>query len=52
MLINLVKTKNELNIKIIDHYLRRVTILIRRDEIKREGWRLENSRIEAIRPAI
>ena len=36
ILIKSIKTKNELNVKIIDQYLRRVTILIRRDEIKRE----------------
>ena len=51
ILVNSVKTENELNVKTIDQYLRRITTLIRRDEIRREGWRLENSRTETVRPA-
>ena len=35
MLVNSIKTKNELNIEIINQYLHRVTILIKKDEIKR-----------------
>ena len=52
MLANSVKTKNELNVKTIDQYLRRVTTLIRRDEVRRERWRPENSKTEIVRPTI
>ena len=51
MLANSVKTENELNVETIDQYLRRVTTLIRRDEVRRGGWRPESSRTEAVRPA-
>ena len=50
MLINSVKTENELNVEIIDQYLYKVTILIKRDEVRREKWRPENNRTETIRP--
>ena len=52
MLINLIKIKNELNVETIDQYLRRVTTLIRRDEIRRGKWRLKNNRIETVRLTI
>ena len=35
MLTNSVKIENELNVETIDQYLRRITTLIKRDEIKR-----------------
>ena len=35
MFVNSIKIKNELNVETIDQYLRRVTILIRRNEVKR-----------------
>ena len=36
MLTNSIKTKNELSVETIDQYLRRITILIRRDEIRKK----------------
>ena len=36
MLINLIKIENELNVEIIDQYLRRIIILIKRNKIKRK----------------
>ena len=36
MLTNSIKIENELNVKTIDQYLRRVTTLIRKNEIKRK----------------
>ena len=36
MLINSIKTENELNVEIINQYLYRVTILIKKDEIKKK----------------
>ena len=52
ILVNSVKTKNELNVETIDQYLRRVTTLIRRDEVRREEWRPENNKTETVQPAI
>ena len=36
MFINSVKTENELNVETIDQYLRWITTLIKRDEVRRE----------------
>ena len=36
MLINSIKTENELNVEIIDQYLYRITTLIKRNKIRRE----------------
>ena len=48
MLINSIKIKNELNVKTIDQYLRRVTILIRKNEVRRRKWRFKNSKIKTV----
>ena len=52
MLINSIKIENELNVEIINQYLHRITILIRKDEVKREKWRLKNSKTEIVRSVI
>ena len=52
MLVNSVKIENELNVETIDQYLRRITILIRRDEVRRGRWKPENSKTEIVRPVI
>ena len=52
MFVNSIKIENELNVETIDQYLRRVTTLIRRNKIRREGWRPENNKTETVRLTI